>query len=38
MEIFGAIFAHIYYTIRISPSRLRSSIGALQGVGLFRLY
>jgi hypothetical protein len=31
-------FAHIYYTIRTSPSRLRSSIDALQEVGLFRLY
>lgn len=38
MEIFGATFAHIYYTIRTSPSRLRSSIDALQEVGLFRLY
>jgi hypothetical protein len=36
MELFGATFAHIYCTIRTSPSRLRSSIDALQEVGLFR--
>lgn len=38
MGIFGATFAHIYYMIRTSPSQLRSSIDALQEVGLFRLY
>ena len=38
MEMFGATFAHIYYTIRTSPFRSRSSIDALQEVGLFRLY
>jgi hypothetical protein len=38
MGIFGATFAHIYYTIRTSPFRLRSSIDALQEVGIFPLY
>jgi len=37
MGIFGAIFAHIYCTTRISPPRLRSSTDALQEVGLFCL-
>ena len=35
MEMFGATFAHIYYTIRTNPSRSRSSIDALQEVCLF---
>ena len=38
MGIFEAGFTHIYYTIRISPSRSRSSIDALREVCLFHLY
>ena len=35
MDIPGATIAHIYCTSRINPSLLRSSIDALQEVGLF---